>query len=70
VSTKSTKFDYQAKNDQLEKIITEMQDPSADIDKSIKNYESGLQLIKELEAYLVTAENNILELKAKFNKDK
>lgn len=60
---KSTK-NYQTLNDELQLTISDMQREDMDIDKAIQLYDRGLQIIKELETYLLTAENKINELKA------
>ena len=53
---------------ELDEILAGMQSSDADIDDSIKNYEKGLALIEKMEAYLAEAENQIKQIKAKFDK--
>ena len=53
---------------ELDNILATMQSSNSDIDESIKNYEQGLKLIKQMEDYLGKAENQIKEIKAKFDK--
>ncbi|MDB5169516.1 MAG: Exodeoxyribonuclease 7 small subunit [Candidatus Saccharibacteria bacterium] len=62
------KLDYQALSTELDTIMAELQRDDLDVDEALKHYERGLTLVKELEAYLETAENKITELKATFNK--
>jgi exodeoxyribonuclease VII small subunit len=57
---------YQTLNDELETIIAELQREDIDVDEALKHYERGLELVKQLQAYLKTAENKVVELKAKF----
>lgn len=57
-------FDYQAKSQELDSIIANLQDPDANIDEAIKNYEIGKKLIKEIEEYLTNAENKIKKIKS------
>jgi len=58
-------INYQQKSQQLEELIDKLQDPLSDIDESLKNYEQGIIIIKELQSYLKNAENKINQL----NKD-
>lgn len=58
-------INYQQKSQELEEIINNLQNPLSDIDESLKNYEQGISIIKDLQAYLKSAENKINKL----NKD-
>ena len=60
------KPDYSALSQELATIVAQLQSEDASIDDSLKQYERGLVVIKELEAYLKTAENKITELQAAF----
>jgi exodeoxyribonuclease VII small subunit len=57
--------DYEALRAELDQILTDLQ-ADGNVDESIKRYKRGLELVQKLEAYLETAENDIQELKAKF----
>jgi exodeoxyribonuclease VII small subunit len=57
---------YRALQNELQDILLAMQREDLDIDEAIKNYEKGLIILKRLERYLTTAENKVIELKAKF----
>jgi exodeoxyribonuclease VII small subunit len=59
------KVDYQALNEELETILDRLQSGELSIDEAVPAYERGMQLVKELEAYVKTAENRITELQAK-----
>ena len=59
---------YEALNNELENIMSELQDESLDIDLALKHYQRGLELVKSLEDYLKNSENKINELKAAFDK--
>ena len=61
---------YQQLSTELESIIVELQSADSDIDLAIKHYERGLEVVKQLDDYLKTADNKITELKAKFATDK
>jgi exodeoxyribonuclease VII small subunit len=64
---KTTKASYQAMAAELNDILLELQEEDLDIDTAVKQYERGLELVKELEAYLKNAENTVTKLKAKFS---
>ena len=49
-------FDYRAKADELERIVSDLQNPDIQIDEATKLHAAGLKLIGELEAYLNQAE--------------
>ena len=67
MATKSD-ISYESLNDELENIMSELQDESLDIDLALKHYQRGLELVKSLEDYLKNSENKINELKAAFDK--
>jgi exodeoxyribonuclease VII small subunit len=67
-STKKPTADYAALSAELETILTKLQAEDTPIDEALKQYERGLAVIKQLEAYLQTAENKISELQASFNR--
>lgn len=62
--TKAKNTDYRALNEELETILTKLQNGEITIDEAVPAYERGMQLIKELEAYLLAAENKVSELQA------
>ena len=53
---KQTTFDYRAKADELERIVTQLQNPDIQIDEATKLHAAGLKLVTELEKYLNQAE--------------
>jgi exodeoxyribonuclease VII small subunit len=59
------KVDYRKLNDELDAILERLQSGELSIDEAMPAYERGMQLVKELESYLQTAENRITELQAK-----
>lgn len=63
-------IDYQALQSELETIMLQLQGDDMDIDDALKQYQSGLEIVEQLDAYLKTAENKVTQLKAKFNLDK
>lgn len=54
--------DYRALSDELESIVLTLQQDDIDVDSAMQKYERGLELIKQLEKYLKTAENKIEKL--------
>jgi exodeoxyribonuclease VII small subunit len=60
---------YQSLQSELESILNDLQRDDIDVDQAMKQYERGLQIVKQLEDYLQSAENTVEELRAKFDKD-
>ncbi len=65
--TAAKKPDYQALHAELDEIVTALQQDDHDVDLALQQYARGLQIIKQLESYLKTAENTVGELKATFS---
>ena len=63
MATKKVK--YRKLNDELDEILERLQGGELSIDEAVPAYERGMQLVKELEAYLQSAENRITEVQAK-----
>jgi exodeoxyribonuclease VII small subunit len=59
------KVDYRKLNDELDEILERLQSGELSIDEAVPAYERGMQLVKELEGYLQSAENRITEVQAK-----
>ena len=57
---------YEAMKTELDNIMAELQREDIDVDVALKHYERGLELVKQLEAHLKTAENRVTELSPKF----
>jgi len=60
---------YQQLTTELDSIMAELQRQDLDVDAALKHYQRGLELVEQLERYLKTAENQVTELKTKFNTD-
>lgn len=60
------KQSYQALSAELNDILLELQQEELDVDRAVECYERGLMLVKELEAYLNQAENQVKKLKTRF----
>lgn len=59
-----TTYDYKIIKAELDDLLTSLQQPDCDIDDALKGYEKGLELVGQLEAYLLHAENKIKQLQA------
>jgi exodeoxyribonuclease VII small subunit len=53
--------------DELQAIITWFEADTFDVDQAVKQYERGLEVVRQLEQYLGAAENTVQELTARFN---
>jgi exodeoxyribonuclease VII small subunit len=65
--TKKTTIDYSTLKAELDQVMAELQREDLAVDAALKYYERGLELVHQLEQYLQTAENRVVQLKAKFN---
>jgi exodeoxyribonuclease VII small subunit len=61
-------INYQELSAELDTILSQLQADDFDIDEAIKLYERGIEISKQLEAYLKTAQNKVTKLKASFDK--
>lgn len=66
-TTKKTTIDYTTLKTELDSVMLELQREDLDVDAALRHYERGLELVRQLEQYLKTAENRVVQLKAKFN---
>lgn len=62
----SKKADYRRLSSELDEILRKLEAADLDIDEAMSAYERGMTIVKELEAYLETAENTITKLKRRF----
>lgn len=58
---------YQALSDELDGILAQLQGGELDIDKATAQYERGMAIVQQLQAYLKTAQNKVTRIKAKFD---
>jgi len=65
---KSTKSSYETLQTELEGVMAKLQAEDLDVDEALSLYQRGLELVKQLDSYLKTAENSVHELKARFDK--
>jgi exodeoxyribonuclease VII small subunit len=60
-------INYEALRAELDEILDSLQRDDLAVDKALEQYQRGLELTRQLEAYLKTAENQAHKLKAKFD---
>ncbi|HVI60762.1 MAG TPA: exodeoxyribonuclease VII small subunit [Candidatus Saccharimonadales bacterium] len=58
---------YEQLNNELEAILADLQREDLDVDEALRCYQRGLEVSRQLETYLKTAENKVRQLKAKFD---
>ena len=56
--------DYKALRAELDGIMNNLEDDTLDVDEVTKHYQRGIEIVKELENYLKTAENKVTKVKA------
>lgn len=63
MAKQETSINYRLLSEELETILNSLQSAELDIDESLKCYERGVAIIKQLEACLQTAENKVAKIK-------
>jgi len=58
-------INYHNLNEELDKILDELQSGELDIDDAVKKYERGQKIVSELETYLKSAKNKVTKIKIK-----
>jgi exodeoxyribonuclease VII small subunit len=58
------KIDYKRLSSELDEVLGKLQSADLDVDEAVKAYERGMEIAKELEAYLKEAENKVTKIKA------
>ena len=61
----ANKPNYRALSAELQEILEQLQSGQLSIDEAMPAYERGMKLVKDLEAYLKTAEHTVTKLKSK-----
>lgn len=61
---------YEELRTELDAVVAELQRDDLDVDLALQHYRRGLELIRQIEAYLKNAENTVTELKSRFDTDK
>lgn len=66
---KQTKINFQAKQEELEQILGDLQSGNLSIDQSITEYQKANEIIDLLEEYLKTSQNQITKVLDKQTKN-
>lgn len=56
---------YRQMNEELAELMAWFESEEVDLDKAVIKYEQAVKLLGEMESHLKTAENKIIQLKAK-----
>lgn len=59
---------YQQLQEELDEVLLKLQSSELDADETVKLYESGLVLLRQLESKLAAAETTVKKLKIDFEK--
>lgn len=57
---------YQKMADELSVLVEWFESDQVDLDQAVDKYQQAMELLKEMEDYLKTAENKVLKIKADF----
>lgn len=60
--------DYTKLSQELDELLATLQSDDLQVDQALKLYERGMQITKELETYLTSAENEVSKIKADLDK--
>ncbi len=58
---------YQAMTDQLNQLVEWFETDQLDLDQAVDKYQQALELLKQMEDYIKTAENRVKRIAAKFD---
>lgn len=61
----SKDVDFKELRAELDQVLAKLQSDDVEVDNALALYERGIEITKQLEAYLKTAENKISKVKAK-----
>lgn len=53
-------------NDELSELLAWFESEQVDLDKAVAKYEEAMELVKQMQQHLKTAENKIKKISAKF----
>lgn len=62
MSNSNKKTDFEASIQKLESIITKLEDENINLEDSVKSFEEGINLVKECQKQLATAELKVKKL--------
>jgi exodeoxyribonuclease VII small subunit len=58
---------YQDMADELNRLVEWFESDSVNLDEAVEKYESAMELLRQMEDYLKTAENKVKKINAKFD---
>ena len=61
-------INYRELSAELDTILAQLQTDDFDIDEALKLYERGIEISKQLETYLKSAQNTVSKIKDNFDK--
>lgn len=56
-------LDYQTLEQELDAVLTALQQPNVAVDEAVILYEKGMKLVAQLETHVTTAENKLRTLR-------
>lgn len=62
--------DYQTLSQELDSVLSALQQPDVAVDEAVKLYEQGMKLITQLENHVAQAENTLEKLHLQLGQDK
>lgn len=60
---------YQQMAEALSRLVEWFESDAVNLDEAVGKYEQAMELLKQMEDYLKTAENKVKKLSAKFDSD-
>lgn len=63
----SSSKNYQQMQTQLDELVEKLVSQEGDLDQSLLDYQQAMKLIKEMEIYLKSTENNIKKINKNFS---
>jgi exodeoxyribonuclease VII small subunit len=63
---KKTEVNYQQLQEKLDGLIEQLESGELGLDEAIHCYQEALDILKQLEAYLQTAENRVTQLTGRY----
>lgn len=61
-----SKQDYKTLNQELDKVLSDLQAGDLDVEEAVALYEKGMKITKQLQEHLKQAENKVSKIKADF----
>lgn len=62
MNKKSSSIDFKTKSTELDELLIKLQDTDIPVDEATKYYQQGIEIIRELEDYLESAQNKVRKI--------